>query len=266
MTLGLTTIQKNRAPWLREWIAFHYLVGFRKFYFYADDADDQTIEVLSHLKKTFDIEVFEQIPDKPSKQLGAYNDAYTNYGGEVEWMAFLDGDEFLFPTKTGTLSQTLQEFSDKDISALGVYWACYGSSGHIKEPEGLIIENYKYRAKDSYENNRHIKSLVRGGLGDTVQAADPHIFHTPNGTFDENLRRIDRGWTEYNATYDKLRINHYVTQSRTYFLDNKFGTGGPDGGEKRDESWWLEHDVNEIKDTSIDRFIEPLEKLTGNLG
>src|SRR5689334_9972380 len=129
MQLGLTTIQKNRGPWINEWIAFHNLVGFNKFYFYADECNDSTHKVLARLKKSFDITVFEKIPDKPSKQLGAYNDAYAKYGSKLDWMAFIDGDEFLFPTKAGSMQEALQEFNDKNISALGIYWACFGSSG-----------------------------------------------------------------------------------------------------------------------------------------
>jgi len=36
MRLGITTIQRDRAPWIKERVAFHYLVGFRKFYIFLN--------------------------------------------------------------------------------------------------------------------------------------------------------------------------------------------------------------------------------------
>ena len=47
MKIGLVTIQKSRAPWLHEWLAFHHLVGFEKFYFYAHNCTDHTGPALS---------------------------------------------------------------------------------------------------------------------------------------------------------------------------------------------------------------------------
>ena len=163
------------------------------------------------------------------------------------------------------METALEEFSDKKLSALGVYWSCFGSSGHINEPNGLIIENYKYRASDGYENNRHIKSIVRGGQNETVQPSDPHFFRTPLGTYDENMRLIEKGWTDYEPTYQQFRINHYVTQSRSFFLNFKSKVLPPDGAEMRNEQFWEEHNQNDVLDNSMDKFIEPLKNILNSL-
>src|SRR3989344_3573326 len=219
--LSITTIQRDRAPWIKEWVAFHYLVGFRKFYIFAHNCRDNTSEILTNLKKNFDIKILTVDSNLKAPQLRCYQDAYDNFGSGVDWMAFIDGDEFLFPTSHDSMENALEEFSDKKISALGVYWACFGSSGYITEPSGLIVENYRYRAADGYENNRHIKSIVRGGQGASIQTSGtPHLFKTSFRTYDENLRPITgSGWTDYEPTYEKFRINHYICQSRSYFLN-----------------------------------------------
>src|SRR3990167_2033923 len=162
MLIGITTIQRNRAPWIKEWIAFHYLVGFRKFYIYLHKCTDDTEKILTKLKEKFDIQIIIVSSALEWPMMECYSDSYARFGNEVDWMAFIDGDEFLFPVKDKSMEIALKKYSGKKISALGVYWSCFGSSGHIKEPKGLIIENYKYRAEDNYSNNRHIKSIVRG--------------------------------------------------------------------------------------------------------
>ena len=261
MKLGITTIQRDRAPWIKEWIAFHYLVGFRKFYFFDHNSKDNTNEILTKLKKKIDIKIFTVGADLEWPQLKCYQDSYTSFGDEVDWMAFIDSDEFLFPTNSDSMEIALSEFSNKKISALGVYWSCFGSNGYIDEPHGLIIENYTSKAANGYHNNRHIKSIVRGGQNGSVKVSDPHIFQTPLGTYDENLRPIRSGWTGYQPTYEKFRINHYVTQSRQYFLNFKAKFRPPDGSPKRDETFWQEHDQNDVPDNSMDRFLKPLKKI-----
>lgn len=265
MKLAVTSIQRDRAPWIKEWVAFHYLVGFRQFYIFLDQCSDDTAKILQGLKHKFDINILDINPSWATPQLKCYHDSYINFGDKVDWMAFIDADEFLFPTQADTLDVPLKEFSNKPISALGVYWSCFGSSGYIEEPEGLIIANYKYRAEDGYHNNRHIKSLIRGGLGKYVKPRDPHYFLTPLGTFDENLRLITSGWTDYQPTYNQFRINHYATQSRSFFVNVKSKFTMPDGAATPDESFWEEHDRNDILDNSVDKFIEPLKNILNSL-
>ena len=260
MKLGITTIQRDRAPWIKEWVAFHYLVGFRKFYIFTHVCKDDTEGVLAGLKKSFDIEILPtNEPDKP--QIKSYQYSCDNFLKAVDWMAFIDCDEFLFPTSGDSMEIGLKKFTNKKISALGVYWVCFGSSGYIQEPSGLIIENYKKRARDGYENNRHIKSILRGGQNATC--LDAHLFQTDLGTFDENLRPITYGWTDYEPTYDTFRINHYVCQSRSYYLNFKkyAGSAGVDRGYIRPESWWKEVDVNDLVDNSMDKFIGLLKDI-----
>lgn len=163
MTLGITSIQRDRAPWIKEWVVFHYLVGFRKFYIYLHNCSDNSHEILESLAKKFDIKIIVVDTNTDTPQLKCYQESYQQFGEEIDWMAFLDGDEFLFPTADKSLDNALKNYSGKKLSALGVYWSCFGSSNYIKEPKGLIIENYKFRANDNYPNNRHIKSMVRGG-------------------------------------------------------------------------------------------------------
>ena len=238
----------------------------RKFYFFTHNCKDNTNEVLTELKKKFDIKIFTLSSESNVLALKCFQDSYDNFGNEVDWMAYIDGDEFLFPTHADSLEKPLNEFLSQKISALGVYWACFGSNGYIEEPTGLIIENYKRRPRLNYTNNRHIKSIVRGGQGKSVKVSGTHTFTTPFGTYDEKLRPVTNGWTDYEPTYEKFRINHYVCQSRSFYLNWKKESGYIDSGaidrfSVRGEDWWKEHDRNDVFDHSMDKYIKPLKKI-----
>ena len=266
--LGICTIQRNRAPWIVEWIAFHYLMGFRHFYFFAHRCTDATYQILTHLQRRIEIKAFILGDDTPRPQLSAFQYAYDNFSDEVDWMAFIDGDEFLFPTKSTDVAHALRDIDDGFMSALGVYWSCYGSNHFLIEPTGLITENYRHRAADNFDRNAHIKSIVRGGLGSSVSvSSNSHIFITPNGTFDENRQLITSGYTNSTPTWNHLRINHYICQSRNYFESFKQTSGAADAGSNvvRSEDWWQDHDKNDIYDRSLERFYSDLKKLMMDL-
>lgn len=263
MKLGICTIQRNRGPWLVEWFAFHRLIGFQKFYFFAHKCTDNTLGVLNHLQNKLDLKAFVLSDDLERPQLQAFQHAYSNYGDEVDWMAFIDGDEFLFPTSCDDIAYALNEIDDGLTSAFGIYWSCFGSSSFVLEPPGLIVENYRRRAADEFPENSHIKSIVRGGLGSGVRVGfNSHIFSTPQGTIDELSRPLIEGRTKNLASWKHLRINHYVCQSLNFFKLFKQMSGSADAGANsvRSEAWWDHHDRNEIYDNSLERFYPDLRK------
>jgi hypothetical protein len=269
MKLGICTIQRDRGRWVEEWLAFHYLVGFRTFYFFAHQCVDDTRDVLLRLQNNFDVKIFVLSAELERPQLGAYQYAYQCFGAEVDWMAFIDGDEFLFSTLDHDLRRVLEPYMEEDLSALGVYWLCFGSNGHRREPEGLITENYTRRAADDFPPNRHVKSIVRGGLGDAVRAGpNSHLFYTPRGTVDELLRPVTQGVAEHaRPSHTRLRINHYVCQSYEYFKTFKQRSGAPDAGRHmvRPDSWWEEHDRNDVLDAAIRPLLPSLKAILAEI-
>lgn len=267
MRLGLVSIQRNRAPWLVEWIAFHFLMGFRKFYFYAHLCTDETAPLLLKLAQRFDITAHAIGAEQDGVQLAAYQHACDHYLNDVDWMCFLDGDEFIFPTVDATLPEALAALDNPGLSALGVYNCNFGSAGHMQEPTGLITQNYKMRAREDFMAQRRIKSLVKGHQSVST-TNNSHLFSTPLGTFDERMRPISHGYMpDYVPSYTRLRINHYVCQSRAYFLNFKKHSGHADASAAavREEEWWTNFNTNDMADDSMDRFENPLRTLVNQI-
>ena len=264
MKIGICSIQRNRGKWLTEWIAFHHLVGCTDFYLYLHKCTDNSKEIINNLTKFFNIKCFE-IGDINRPQLAAYQHCYQNFGHEIDWMAFIDGDEFLFPSNMNNISDVLKYYQYQKVSALGVYWQCFGSSGHIKDPNGLIIEDYIYRANLDFLGNRHIKSIVKGNQGEYCSiGANAHLFNTIYGTFDELMRPINNGLMDSLVpSYEKIRINHYVCQSLQFFKEFKQLSGSADAGSNsiRSDEWWSNVDRNDEKNFEIQRFLPDLNKI-----
>lgn len=265
MKLGICTIQRNRGRWLVEWVLFHYLVGFRCFYIYLHKCTDDSAEIVLSLSRKYNIKSFIVPDDTVRPQLVSYQHAYQEFEHEIDWMAFIDGDEFLFPTKEKNLQDVLSKYNYEKISALGVWWACFGSGGHLSEPDGLILENYIKRPPLSFSDNSHIKSIVRGRQGSSFSVGpNSHIFKTIYGTRDENMRNINSGFMpDLAPTYKELRINHYVCQSYEFFKKFKQNSGAADAGALavRPDEWWDKHDQNDEEDLLILKFLPELKNL-----
>jgi len=94
----------------------------------------------------------------------------------------------------------------------------YDSNGHIKKPDGLVIENYTRTYKNSNDwHNTHIKSIVNPRKVKKCQ--QPHFCEYMNNqkAVNENLIPIDGPFTENNSA-KKMRINHYYSKSKNEYI------------------------------------------------
>ena len=255
MKIGITSIQRDRGRYILEWIAFHMAVGFNKFYIYDHGHDQLQKSILINLHEKFPdlIQPHHVNIDIDRPQIVAYQHSWANYKNHCDAMAFIDGDEFLF-SPDNNIPEELSKFFESEASALGVYWMIYGSSGHFKEPNGLIIENFTRHAKIEFPQNRHIKTIMRGGEDATIHQS--HLFQTRRGTFDEKGRIINKPYIdEYMPSIEKFRLNHYLLQSYEYFKNKKKKSGQADLPRafisERSDSFFHIHDRNELNDGSI---------------
>jgi len=247
MKLGIISLQRGRAPYLLEWIAFHQVVGFERFIIYSHGLDSEQDALLNCLARVDPAISWYRVGQQwKIPQLRANRHGWRHHGKEVDAMAFIDGDEFLH-SPDGDLRDTLNRLLIPDASALAVYWLIFGSSGHLDEPAGLLIEQFTRHSESTFDANRHIKIVLR--RGEAAEFVNSHFFFTSKGTVDELGRRIDRPVSPFPASHKHICINHYVTQSRAYYEQVKRNMGqadrAPEERHERTEDWFQAHDRNE---------------------
>ncbi|NEP88204.1 MAG: glycosyltransferase family 92 protein [Okeania sp. SIO2C2] len=253
--LSICAIMKNEGPYLEEWLEFHKLVGVEKFYLYDNNSTDNTQKILQFYIQNRQV-IYYYWPEKPG-QIPAYNHCLNNHRYDSEWIAFIDLDEFLFPTVADKITDIIDEFSD--VSALGVNWLNFGTSGHEKKPEGLQIENFIKRAKTSFGPNKHIKCILRPEK--TIRPLNPHQFVFSEGqVVTENKQPINKPFSSTHSI-KKIRINHYTTRSKEESM-KKMMRGRATKNEQRPWSHFESKDLifNEVEDLTIHRYIPQLKK------
>jgi hypothetical protein len=286
--LAAGLIYRNHARYLREWIEFHMLMGFERFYLYDNGSDDDHLEILEPYIAE-DIVVVEQWPLRPGQfpQYLAFEHCLSKRREETErrrregmtspeearWIAFIDIDEFLFSPTGKPVSDILRDFEAHP--AVLVNLALFGTSGHVTEPDGLVIENYSRRLPDS-NHYPVVKCIVdpRAAYhcyGAHAFAYFGNVYEFKGARFDEpvwapldpvNERHepITIRHQTPDLSYDLLRINHYYTQSEAQ-LREKWATRRVDTGELREplSDRYLEL-MNAVSDDTIQMHLPALRQ------
>jgi hypothetical protein len=259
--LSIVAIYRDEAPYLREWIEFHRIVGVERFFLYDNfSLDDHREQLAPYIDQG--MVVLHEWPVFPG-QLPAYDDALRRHGHESRWIAFIDLDEFLFSPTLKPLPEILHEFEQHP--GVMVNWAVFGSSGHLTQPSGLVTENYLWRLKTP-EGPQQSKTVLDPTRADHCGGA--HFFFYREGAgsaVDELHRPVPYGRTPLPAA-DLLRVNHYYTKSieegKRKLLKRAATTGDlRTAAHERLET--VDAGMNEVLDETITAYVPELRSRLG---
>ena len=258
--LAIVSIAKNEGPYVKEWIEYHRLVGVSHFYFYDNESEDGTLEILKPYIEDGTV-TYTLIRGK-ARQLDAYNDAIKRFKDECRYMAFIDLDEFLKPTVAfkpiyEIVNEVLATYG-KGASGMGVNWAIFGSSGHKQTPKGLTISNFIKRGNNRCSGNAHIKTICNPREISYYISSHYPLYklgaYSVNETGEERLYV----WFSDKREYRNLRINHYYTKSMEQFQKEKARRGLGDRIGTYDMSGFYHYDLNEVEDRGMEIYAEKL--------
>ncbi|KRM90869.1 glycosyltransferase family 2 protein [Liquorilactobacillus cacaonum] len=246
--LSMTMIVKNEAEYIKEWLMYYNSLGVEHFYIYDNDSQDNLKRVIEPFKEKVTYVNF----SGTGRQMDAYNDALNRYGRYSRYMGFLDADEFIFlkDGRTTFINLLNNYFADSHVGGFVINWQIFGSSFLKKKPQGLLTNNFLYRAKKDFRKNVHVKSIVDprktvGFLNDPHGAYYLPSYHAVN----EKRQEIDGPFSESVST-NKVQINHYFTKSEEEFRQKK-ARGRATKNSQRTMQDFIEHDKNEVFDDSL---------------
>ena len=266
--LSVCGIYLNEAPYLREWVEFHRLVGVERFYLYNNRSTDNHREVLAPYLEEGLVELTDW--DMFPGQMQAYDDCLERHRDDSHWIAFIDLDEFLFSPLGRPVPEIVGEFEEHP--AVAAHWCTFGNSGHETMPPGLQIESYLMRSTDQ-NRNWVTKAIVQPKR--TVRAGqNPHYFEYDDGTLivNENHeqmtgalgRRLPHIHTD--CSMERLRLNHYVTRSKA---ERRVKLSRPVAfnGKMKNVEKVMERDeeLNQVRDETILMYLPALKEALAGL-
>jgi hypothetical protein len=253
-------IFQNDAPYLKEWIEFHRLVGGQHFYLYNNLSTDHYREVLAPYVQQGIVELVDwpypssNVDEWDFIQVLAYQDALARCKRKTKWLAILDSDEFLFAVHNDNLVKFLSKYWDKaNIGGICVNWVMYGTSNVVKIPPGKLMIETLVLSKG--EGDHHFKSIVRPDK--VLSVSSPHHCKYKDGVYHytPNKHRHHPPFGEI----DQIRINHYWSRDEWYLNNIKIPRRELWGTPSEASHLWSQLG-NAYYDTSIFRFIEPLRE------
>jgi hypothetical protein len=226
--LCIAAIFQNEARFLKEWVEFHKSVGVEHFWLYNNNSTDNFHEILQPYIESGLIELIEW----PSVQeendwkhfcfevkTGAYNDALRRACKvKAKWLALIDIDEFIFSPERKDIRKILNEYF-KDVSSIYVNRQTFGMNDITELASGeSLLKNMI--SKGRKELSYLCKSIVKPKC--VKFCANPHYCKMKKGHHIVNGEgnKIP-SYTLEKLYIDKIRINHYWTRDRKYFLEVK---------------------------------------------
>jgi hypothetical protein len=183
-------------------------------------------------------------PEEPG-QIGAYTHCLERHRDEVRWLAAIDVDEFLFSPTGARLPDVLRGFDTQP--GVVVNRRFFGTNGHRRPADGLVIESYPMRSRDDDPSNALIKSIVYPRM--TLAARSAHTFAQRGNPVGEDGLPAPLA-TREPATTELLRINHYYAKSEEEFR-RKSVTPRADSGTVTDR---MGIPADEVRDEAILQF------------
>lgn len=256
---------KNEADNIFEWICFHSLVGVQHFFLYLNDCTDETLAEIRRFPNQTVITIHSV--EGEFGQRRALQHFIATYGNQVDWVAMIDGDEYLYPAEGDSLIPTIDGLERTGASGIAVNWLNFGSNGHERKPAELCIEAFTRRAPDTFSDHYVIKSICKPA--NIVRYPHPHHcvvvggYVLTDGTpVDPVMGRVPR------ISSTGIRLNHYFTKSKEQLLAKK-ARGRPlgknDTARFRDIQFFNLRDRNDVEDLSIQRFVEPTRRMMNSL-
>ena len=202
--LGACVIAKNEGQYLAEWVYHHVLAGVERFIVY----DNAEHPILEDQLRDFVAGNLVEVVHWPfsTSQLNVYQHCLDTYSREFKWLGFWDADEFMVPKDPEDIRGVLCDF--EPFAGLAVSSMLFGSSGHIRSPQGLQVENYL----EPVAPNQHIKTILQPLYA--AAPLSPHHFQYKPGALcvGENGLPVPGPTAPHSSS--RIRLNHYFFRSQ----------------------------------------------------
>lgn len=240
---------KDEAHDIMAWLSWHISLGFDKIFVYDDHSTDGTYEILKACEGTYNVEVVRTSLLEGNfyyRQRDSYFDAIKKSIDHYEWIALLDGDEYVRIDGTEKINDFLNKFSAED-TAIALSWCIYGSSSRVLKDKVPTYQVFNYRSTPELNDNTLVKSLVRPEAVN-FSYENPHKYNLSYGRYADAVGQpVEwRPGATKNILWEGARINHYICRSMEHFIDRIKRRLGSDLSNST--VYWSHFDRNDVYD------------------
>lgn len=259
--IALCAIGRMENRYAREWVEHHLGIGFDKIFIYDNNQGDEErfTDVLSDYICQRSVQVIGWRDRRGAAQREAYTNLYMTEGGNYDWIAFFDFDEFLELPQGGNVHTLMKDCKG---DCLLVNWMMMTDNNLVTYDDRPLRERFTEAVPNTKRDinrnliNSHVKSIVRGGLEIFAFIDTPHVASSPGmRCVNTDNERLDI-WPFQRIHHDKAFLRHYSTKTIEEWMTVKLVRQFP---EKDDfnKAWKKMHldyffDINEMTEAKAD--------------
>lgn len=270
--VGIAAIFKNEAPYIIEWLAHHRLMGIERFFIADNDSTDATGHILRQLAAAGIIS-WRPWPavSGNNPQISAYRALLAEFGNQVEWMAFLDADEYIWSQSDTHLLDFLDGIPP-DVGALALNWATYGSSDSFLYTNAPTPTRFTWHANLSTPVNRNFKSIARPRLvrdftcpHNVILDPSSRYIHTDGKTkrsapSDGHMGGKYAHCQSESICWEHFRVNHYIIRSWEEYATKKSRRGRAYSQSGLDDLYFWGHDFHDDESPPSNTYVRALAR------
>jgi len=277
-TYTVVSTMKNEGPYIIDWVAHYKTLGFDHILVCTNDCTDTTVEILLRLQEMGLVTQHNTIVRRAGIHRSALRQASRRYDvvTGAKWVFVCDVDEYLNVHMGDGSVRDLVAGSGENADVISVPWRVFGPDGVDKFADKPVTQQFKmgeyeWDAKLRPDTGKFVKSLYtnqhkfqRMGLHAPV-SLDEHVEDTlrvlPGGT--EYIVKGQR--TDNPPLFTHAQVNHYALRSMDSFLVKRARGRANHSHHVLGLDYWERFNLNDEKDTSIDRYKTKAGKLAREL-
>ena len=261
VTVGVCAILKNEADYIEEWLAFHTLQGVDSIILYDNNSSDDTCQRARSFAEYVDLQIVHW-PDSAdgfdSTQLLAYFEGARRLVGLVDYVAFLDLDEFVFASDYRQLGQVLADFPT-DTAAIAVNQRVFGSDAQASSTGDLVTSRFTRAAAADHPEGHWFKTIARPDCIAGFDSVHSVVLNSGAYVLSDGRPlppRPEHPGQSSIVAEGALRLHHYILKSRQEFELKKLRWSGQDLRDRYTDSYF---DLREPSiNTVCDECLKPL--------
>jgi glycosyltransferase involved in cell wall biosynthesis len=212
---------KNESHCIIEWIEHYINQGADHFYLVNDNSTDKSVEYIQKYINRITLYNSNE-PHILGHQRNTYNKFILPHIKETKWLLMCDLDEFVYSPLYKSIPNFLEQVSY--LAQIQITPTLFGSNNHITQPNSLV-QGFTKRSETVPTNCGTYKYFVNSDyeyISLNVHHATPKNIEYHKGEYFKII----------NTPY--IKLNHYICQSKEFWIKIKCTRGDADGYLERD--------------------------------
>lgn len=231
MKFGVCSMIKNENLYLREWVEHYIKLGFDKIILYdnneingevpnvviQDYIDNGVVDIINRRQSALPAREWVYF------QINAFNECIEQYKNELDWIAFLDIDEFLELKQYKKVQYLFEHMPYNKFDAIIMSWYSVGNKNELYYKNKNVQERFSDHLTGPYDMAENIDTYVKSFVNTSVCPKFEDHIHCPKS---ENVCNeygvlctgTDAIMMLNYPNHEIMYIKHYYTKSLIEFL------------------------------------------------